>query len=144
MVRRTLAAAVLLLLSLVPVLAASATPGPSTGLIGLVKQPEGGMCAADDPVRRRRGERAPSSRVPARGPTGPVRMPTATSGSAWLRAISRPCAGLGRVLDHPLRGRAEAGLRPGDDHGLRLRRSPLTQTGAAIAGSGLPQMLAWA
>ncbi len=77
MVRRTLAAAVLLLLSLVPVLAASATPGPSTGLIGLVKQPEGGMCAADDPcdgvgrnvllVFTRSGQRAHRARSDADG-----------------------------------------------------------------------------
>jgi hypothetical protein len=38
-----------LLLLLVPVLAAGATPGPSTGLQGTVKQLQGGMCAADDP-----------------------------------------------------------------------------------------------
>ena len=47
--RRTLFATALLLLLLVPVLAAGAAPGPATGLIGLVKQTQSGMCAADDP-----------------------------------------------------------------------------------------------
>ena len=48
-VRRTLFATALLLLLLVPVLAAGAAPGPATGLLGLVKQTQSGMCAADDP-----------------------------------------------------------------------------------------------
>ena len=37
------------LLLLVPVLAASATTAPPTGLQGVVKQLQGGICAADDP-----------------------------------------------------------------------------------------------
>jgi hypothetical protein len=37
------------LILLVPVLGAGATPGPATGLQGVVKQLHGGMCAADDP-----------------------------------------------------------------------------------------------
>jgi hypothetical protein len=37
------------LLLLVPVLGAGATAGPATGLQGVVKQLQGGMCAADDP-----------------------------------------------------------------------------------------------
>lgn len=45
--RRILLTSALLLL--VPVLAAGATPGPATGLQGVVKQLQGGMCAADDP-----------------------------------------------------------------------------------------------
>jgi hypothetical protein len=47
MVRRTVLAVVVLLL--VPVLAAGATSGPSTGVLGLVKQAQGGTCLADDP-----------------------------------------------------------------------------------------------
>jgi hypothetical protein len=46
-VRRTLLTSALLLL--VPVLTAGATPGPSTGLQGTVKQLQAGMCASDDP-----------------------------------------------------------------------------------------------
>jgi hypothetical protein len=34
---------------LVPVLAADAAPGPSTGLLGVVKQIQGGTCLAGDP-----------------------------------------------------------------------------------------------
>jgi hypothetical protein len=47
MVRRTLVATAVLLV--VPVLPASATPGPPTGLLGTVKQLQSGMCASDDP-----------------------------------------------------------------------------------------------
>ena len=39
----------LCLLLLVPVLAADAASGPSTGLLGLVKQAQGGTCLAGDP-----------------------------------------------------------------------------------------------
>jgi hypothetical protein len=46
MVRRAVLAVALLAL-LVP--AAGATSGPSTGLLGLVKQAQGGTCLADDP-----------------------------------------------------------------------------------------------
>ena len=47
--RRTLFAAALLLLVLVPTFAAGAAPGPASGVLGLVKQTPVGMCAADDP-----------------------------------------------------------------------------------------------
>jgi hypothetical protein len=49
MVRRRLLAAAVLPLLLVPVVAAGATSGPPTGLLGFVKQTQGGMCPAGDP-----------------------------------------------------------------------------------------------
>jgi len=49
MVRRTFLALAVLLFLLVPVLAAGATSGSATGLLGLVKQTQAGMCPADDP-----------------------------------------------------------------------------------------------
>lgn len=49
MVRRTVLAVAVLLLLLVPMLAADAMSGPSTGLLGLVKQAQGGTCLAGDP-----------------------------------------------------------------------------------------------
>ena len=95
--RRTLFATALLLLVLVPVLAADAAPGPATGMIGLVKQTQSGMCAADDPCDGiGRGVLLVFSRVGPAGRTVSARTPTGGS-----RCGSRPAVtGFGQA---PLR-----------------------------------------